>query len=79
MLRNFFLFFLLFAYPVLSVKSLEVTITQGSIEPSPIAITDFYSNDNKNIKIGKNISTVISCICTMYVYTWLLRIQMQTS
>ena len=44
----------------LTFDSLEVTITQGSIEPSPIAITDFYSNDNKNIKIGKNISTVIS-------------------
>ena len=43
-----------------NANSLEVTITQGSIEPSPIAITDFYSNDNKNIKIGKNISTVIS-------------------
>ena len=40
--------------------SLEVTLTQGTIKPTPIAITNFYSNDNKTKKIGKNISMVIS-------------------
>jgi len=40
--------------------SLEVTLTQGTIKPTPIAVTDFYSNDNKEQKIGKNISIVIS-------------------
>ena len=40
--------------------SLEVTLTQGTIKPTPIAITDFFSNENKTKKIGKNISIVIS-------------------
>ena len=40
--------------------SLEVTLTQGTIKPTPIAVTNFYSNDNKEQKIGKNISIVIS-------------------
>ena len=40
--------------------SLEVTLTQGTMKPTPIAITNFYSNDNHTLKIGKNISMVIS-------------------
>ncbi len=40
--------------------ALEVTLTQGSVKPTPIAITDFYSTDSKVKKIGKNISSIIS-------------------
>ena len=40
--------------------SLEVTLTQGSIKPTPIAVTNFYSNNSKLEKVGKNISNVIS-------------------
>ena len=42
------------------LHSLEVTLTQGTIKPTPIAITNFYSHNNKTLKIGKNISMVIS-------------------
>ena len=42
------------------LHSLEVTLTQGTIKPTPIAITNFYSNDENTVKIGKNISMVIS-------------------
>ena len=42
------------------LHSLEVTLTQGTIKPTPIAITNFYSDDDIEIKIGKNISMVIS-------------------
>ena len=47
---------------ILSTKvfALEVTLTQGTVKPTPIAVTDFFSNDNKSLKIGKNISLVIS-------------------
>ena len=38
------------------LHSLEVTLTQGTIKPTPIAVTNFYSNDDKAVKIGKNIS-----------------------
>ena len=37
------------------VFSLEVTLTQGTVKPTPIAITDFFSNENTVMKIGKNI------------------------
>ena len=40
--------------------SLDLTITQGSIKPTPIAITNFYSSLESDTKIGKNISSVIS-------------------
>ena len=42
------------------LHSLEVTLTQGTIKPTPIAVTNFYSKDDKEVKIGKNISMVIS-------------------
>jgi len=42
------------------VYCLEVTITQGTIKPTPIAITDLFSKDLKSKKIGKNISQVVS-------------------
>ena len=58
-MRKFFLVLILF---FLSFKSfgLEVTLTQGSVKPTPIAITELYSNNNNASKIGKNISQVIS-------------------
>ena len=52
-----FLFLILFNS---GVTALDLTITQGTIKPTPIAITDFYSKDNKSYKVGKNISEVIS-------------------
>ena len=56
-----FLFFLIFFTLFnLRVMGLDLTITQGTVKPTPIAITDFYSKDNKLYKIGKNISKVIS-------------------
>jgi len=42
------------------LHSLEVTLTQGNIKPTPIAITNFFSNEDNILKIGKNISMVIS-------------------
>ena len=44
----------------LEVFALEVTLTQGTVKPTPIAVTDFFYNDDMEEKIGKNISTVIS-------------------
>tara|TARA_Y100000590_G_scaffold395405_1_gene475372 strand:+ start:11382 stop:12665 length:1284 start_codon:yes stop_codon:yes gene_type:complete len=42
------------------VLSLEVTLTQGTIKPTPIAVTDLYSTESNAIKVGKNISQLIS-------------------
>tara|TARA_B100000427_G_scaffold328356_1_gene341270 strand:+ start:1661 stop:2980 length:1320 start_codon:yes stop_codon:yes gene_type:complete len=41
-------------------NALEVTLTQGSIKPTPIAVTNFFSTIDGVNKLGKNISTVIS-------------------
>jgi TolB protein len=54
------LIFLLFLFYNYSAISLEVTLTQGTIKPTPIAISNFFSNDNSSTKVGKNISSVIS-------------------
>ncbi len=43
-----------------NIYSLEVTLTQGSVKPTPIAITDLFSTESNTIKLGKNISKVIS-------------------
>ena len=45
---------------MLNLFALEVTLTQGSVKPTPVAVTDFYSNKDEVLKIGKNISQVIS-------------------
>ena len=55
-----YIFLFIFCFSSSEVFPLEVTLTQGTVKPTPIAITNFYSNDNKAIKIGKNISSVIS-------------------
>ena len=55
--------FFIFAYILIfsnNVLSLEVTLTQGSVKPTPIAITDFYSKNAGLDNVGKNISSVIS-------------------
>ena len=41
------------------VYSLEVTLTQGSVKPTPIAVTDLHSDNPDLIKLGKNISNII--------------------
>ena len=53
----FITFFIFFSF---KVCSLEVTLTQGSVKPTPIAVTELYSKNSQLTKVGKNISTVIS-------------------
>ena len=43
-----------------NAHSLELTLSQGTIKPTPIAVTDLFSNVTSLEKIGKNISSVIS-------------------
>ncbi len=40
--------------------SLEVTLTQGTVKPTPIAVTNIYSKNPTLEKLGKNISDVIA-------------------
>jgi len=57
---NFFLVFFFSIFFSFKSFALEVTLTQGTVKPTPIAITDFYSISNEVSRIGKNVSTVIS-------------------
>ena len=59
-MKNKLLYFLIFFFISFKVLSLDLTLTQGTIKPTPIAVTNFFSSDNKTKKIGKNISMVIS-------------------
>ena len=49
------LFFLSF-----SAFSLELTLSQGTVKPTPIAISNLYAADSSLNKLGENISSVIS-------------------
>ena len=53
MKKIFFLLLLIYSFKTFS---LELTISQGTIKPTPIAITDLYAINNSTTKIGKNIS-----------------------
>ena len=47
----------LFTY---KANCLELTLNQGTIKPTPIAVTNLFSNNPSLDKLGKNISSVIS-------------------
>ena len=59
LMQKFFLVFFIILIPLKAI-SLEVTLTQGSVKPTPIAITNLFSNNSDFEKTGKNISNVIS-------------------
>ena len=54
--------FLIILFCLISVKtySLEITLNQGTVKPTPIAITNLFSNNSALDKLGKNIASVIS-------------------
>ena len=41
-------------------QSLELVLNQGTVKPTPIAVTNLFSNNSSLDKLGKNISSVIS-------------------
>ena len=59
-IKLYFIYIIFFYFAPVHSEELEIGITQGSINPTPIAITDFYSQDLKASKVGKDISMVIS-------------------
>ena len=56
----FFLVFIICYFTNFYAFSLEVTLTKGTIKPTPIAVTNFFSNEINSQKVGKNISQLIS-------------------
>ena len=58
MKKSIFIFFIIIL--TLPAFALEVTLTQGSIKPTPIAVTNLYTSNSSLERIGKNISDVIS-------------------
>ena len=59
-IKLYFIYIIFFYFTPVHSEELEIGISQGSIKPTPIAITDFYSQDLKASKVGKDISMVIS-------------------
>ncbi|MCB9964968.1 MAG: Tol-Pal system protein TolB [Rhodospirillales bacterium] len=54
----FSLLILLFALPARA--ELRIDITQGTLQPMPIAITPFYSDDAERQKLGRDIADVVT-------------------
>ena len=55
---KFFLFFLLFS--VKSFAALDITISQGKVEPTPIAITQFFGSEADTSRYGNTLRDIIS-------------------
>jgi TolB protein len=51
---------ILFCLITFKVQCLELTLSQGTVKPTPIAVTNLFSNDNSLDKLSKNIASVIS-------------------
>ena len=52
--------FLLFFYPFSIFAELRIDITQGNMDPIPVAILEFNSNSKEALEISSNINQVIS-------------------
>ena len=55
-----YLLILFLTFISIKTYALELTLSQGTVKPTPIAVTDLFSNNSSLEKIGKNISSVIS-------------------
>ena len=55
-----YILIILLTFFALKTYALELTLNQGTVKPTPIAVTDLFSNNSSLEKIGKNISSVIS-------------------
>jgi len=55
-----YLLLILFTLFALKAYSLELTLSQGTVKPTPIAVTNLFANNSSLEKVGKNISSVIS-------------------
>ena len=55
-----YLLILTFSLLSTSVHTLELTLSQGTVKPTPIAISNLYSSDSTLGKLGENISSVVS-------------------
>ena len=60
MIRNLLIILIILFLTNCRTYALEITLTEGTIEPTPIAVTNFFSDDIQIQKIGNNISQVIS-------------------
>ena len=51
---------IIFCLISLKTNALELTLSQGTVKPTPIAISNLYSSDSSLEKLGENISSVVS-------------------
>jgi len=56
---SYFIILFIFLIPN-SYAALDVTISQGKVEPTPIAITSFFGNSDKTVKGGEVLREIIS-------------------
>ena len=51
---------ILFCLIFIKANALELTLSQGTVKPTPIAITNLHSANSSLEKLGENISSVVS-------------------
>ncbi len=51
---------MVFCLIFIKANALELTLSQGTVKPTPIAITNLFSTDSSLEKLGENISSVVS-------------------
>ena len=55
-----YILIILLTFITIKAYALELTLSQGTVKPTPIAVSDFFSNNSSLENMGKNISSVIS-------------------
>jgi len=58
-IKNLFIFFILIFYCFFSNAELRIDITKGNLDPIPVAILEFNSNQEQEIRISQKINNVI--------------------
>ena len=60
MIKSYFILFIIFLLPITSKAELVIDITEGNIEPIPVAILDFDAKESDVRKISNDINKVIN-------------------
>jgi len=58
-IKNLFIFFILIFYCFFSNAELRIDITKGNLDPIPVAILEFNTNQKQEIQISQKINNVI--------------------
>ena len=71
MIKSYFILFIIFLLPITLKAELVIDITEGNIEPIPVAILDFDAKESDVRKISNDINKVINSNLERSEICWL--------